>query len=108
MRLQPIVYVTDMAAAVAWYSDLLDRQPEVDGEHWTSFPVEGGYLALHLTDETLGSGRVALSLVVDEPLETLADRMPQHDGIVEQPFGRSLTVRDPDGTVIQVNEHRPA
>lgn len=105
MQLQPIVYVTDMDKAIGWYALLLGTQPAMASEHWTSFDVAGGHLALHLTEETLGPGRVELSLVVDEPLEAVVERMEVHTGITEQPFGRSMVVADPDGTLIQVNEH---
>jgi hypothetical protein len=45
--------------------------------------------------------------VVDEPLEEVATRLPLHRGIADEAFGRSVVVRDPDGTLIQVNEHDP-
>ncbi len=105
MRLQPIVYVTDMERSTAWYSDLLGHGPDVAGGHWSSFGVGGAHLALHLSDEALGAGNIELSLVVEEPLEELASRLTPHRAIADEAFGRSLVVRDPDGALIQVNEH---
>jgi hypothetical protein len=85
---------------------LLGLAPANISEHWTSFDVGGGHLALHLTDEAdLGPGQVELSLVADEPLEAVADRVGGEVNIVDQPFGRSFVVTDPDGTKIQINEH---
>ena len=107
MNLQPIVYVTDMEKAIAWYSQLLGTTPEVSGDHWTVYAIGGAHLALHLTDEHLEGGSVELSLVADEPLEHVAARLPTHRGIADEAFGRSLVMRDPDGTLIQVNEHDP-
>jgi len=105
MRLQPIVYVTDMAAATSWYSDLLEAEPETASDHWTSFAIAGGHLALHLTDTVRPVGNVELSLVSSEPLETLVERIASVREIAVEPFGRSVVVSDPDGTLIQINEH---
>lgn len=107
MKLQPIVYVTDMGAATGWYSALLGRAPDVSSEHWTTFPVGDGHLALHLGGGDLATegGRVALSLVADEPLEMLVKRVDVHRAIAEEAFGRSFVVADPEGTLIQINEH---
>ena len=105
MHLQPIVYVTDMAASTAWYGALLGAEPAMASEHWTAFDCGGATLALHLTDEDPSSGSVELSLVAEAPLEDAHGRVSGATEIIEQPFGRSFTVTDPDGTVIQVNEH---
>lgn len=105
MQLQPIVYVTDMERAIAWYTTLVGTEPAMTSDFWTSYPVSGGNLALHYVEEALAPGSVALSLVTDESLETVMERVPAADGITEQPFGRSIVVVDPDGTKIQVNEH---
>lgn len=111
MQLQPIVYVTDMDRAVTWYATLLDVQPGYQSPAWTSLAVGGATLGLHITDDQPAESRVALSLVATEPLEELAGRL-EAAGIAiakpigEEDFGRSLVVVDPDGTAIQVNEHR--
>jgi hypothetical protein len=94
-----------MGRSTDWFATLLAIEPDIRSEHWTAFSVAGGHLALHLTEEARGSGDVGLSLVVDEALEAVATRVEPTEAITEQPFGRSFTVADPDGTVIQVNEH---
>lgn len=105
MKLQPIVYVTDMDRAISWYSTLLEVEPANASSHWTTFAIGDGTLALHYNDVALPGGSVDLSLVAPAPLESVSDRVPGAGGIDEQPFGRSLVVIDPDGTKIQVNEH---
>lgn len=109
MKLQPIIYTTDSAAAVDWYGKLLDRKPLYQSEVWSTFDYETAYLAIHLVDELPAPGRVVLSTVATEPLEAVIERLaavgitPDGD-IIDQPFGRSIVFRDPDGSPVQVNE----
>ena len=105
MRIQTIVYVTDMHRSVIWYGQLLDTAPALKSEHWTTFELDGGTLALHVHDKRLPAGSVELSLVA-AGLESVAARINDAEAIVEQPFGRSFVCTDPDGTRIQVNEHQ--
>lgn len=105
MQLQPIMYVTNMDQSIEWYESVLDTSPEFVSEHWSSFPVNGATLALHISDDARPAGATALSLVVAEPLEEFIERITPVSPIQDQPFGRSCVVADPDGTLIQVNEH---
>jgi hypothetical protein len=43
---------------------------------------------------------------IDAP-ELVACGGDHHDGIADENFGRLLRVTDPDGMVIQINEHDP-
>jgi predicted enzyme related to lactoylglutathione lyase len=111
MRLQPIVYVTDMDRAVAWYSAVLGVQPGYQSPAWTSLAVGDTTLGLHIIDVRPAQSHVALSLVATEPLEDVMVRLEASGIAVAKPiatedFGRSLVIVDPDGTAIQVNEHR--
>lgn len=111
MQLQPIVYTTDIDRASHWYRRLLGTEPEQASGAWTSFEVSGGHLALHHLDEEPSASRVEISFVATEPLEVLVDRLSRvgievERPIREEPFGRSIAVRDPDGSLIQINEHR--
>lgn len=111
MKLQPIVYVAKMESSIEWYSGLLGVTPDLVGGHWTTFPLGGGHLALHLAGSPTAAGAtggVELSLVVGEPLEQVVARVEPKRGIADEAFGRSLIVQDPDGNLIQVNEHDPA
>lgn len=105
MQVQAIVYVTDMDRSIEWYSTLLGASPSMASEHWTTFEVGGAVVALHASGEVLAAGNVALSLVAPAPLEDAASVVDGEATIVDQPFGRSFTVTDPDGLLIQVNEH---
>ena len=110
MRIQPIVYTTRMAEAVRWWSTALDVEPEHTSEVWTSFRIGGASLALHAVDELPAGTRVEMSLVSDVPLESVIDRMSEAGivpvgGVVSQPFGRQVGYRDPDGSIVQINQH---
>ena len=112
MRLQPIVYTKDMTRAVAWYGHVLGMAPSYRSEVWSTFDVGGAYLAIHRVDGDLANeSRIGISLVATDPLEDLVQGWSSSGevevvrGIQEETFGRSLLLTDPDGTVIQVNEH---
>lgn len=110
MILMPIVYVSDMSRSVAFYEALgfeVDVQSRTAG--WTELRAgDRAVLALHLSEELSDpTGRVDLALVAEEPLELIAER---HSDIVLRPptdeaFGRSMSIRDPDGLEIWINEH---
>ena len=110
MKLQPIVYTTDVEKAVAWYSKLLARSPVYSSDVWTAFAVGGATLGVHHVAEHAAGSNVGLSLIAEEALEAVIDRLRaagiSADGPIEdQPFGRSVLYRDLDGRPIQVNEH---
>lgn len=114
LKLMPIVYVSDMSRSLDFYlalgltADYLQR----DGV-WSSLKAGDAALGLHLLDPLPPMrevDRVALALVSEAPLETLVARLDEQGiaparGIRDEPFGRSLLLRDPDGLAIQVNEH---
>jgi catechol 2,3-dioxygenase-like lactoylglutathione lyase family enzyme len=108
----PIAYVGDMAASARFYVALgLAGGDGSRSGNWQELNASGGLLALHTarTSNHDQPGRIELSFVAEEPLEKLASRLAEAgfpaEAIVDENFGRSLRVRDPDGTVIQVNEH---
>jgi predicted enzyme related to lactoylglutathione lyase len=110
MRLQPIVYVTDMGRAVAFYERVLGVSPTYRSDVWTSFAVGGHALALHRVASLPPAPRGELSLLADEPLERIAERLAAAGvtparGIQDETFGRSLLLADPDGSALQINEH---
>jgi catechol 2,3-dioxygenase-like lactoylglutathione lyase family enzyme len=111
MKLMPIVYVADMDRAVDFYSRLglaLHSQSPM----WSELGLGDAVLALHGID-TLPerrTGQIELALVAEEPLEAVAARLrtasiPLVREISDEAFGRSIMVRDPDGLLIQINEH---
>ena len=112
MKLMPIVYVTEMARSVAFYEGLgLTPKTKDRSGMWFELTLGDAVLALHQADalpEQKGQ-RMMLTFVSTEALEALVARLRQHniqpEGIVDEAFGRSFRVFDPDGLLIQVNEH---
>lgn len=80
MRLQTIVYTTRMAAATEWYGAVLGVSPDTTSDTWTAFPVDVARLE-------------SAEIAVEGPF-------------TDQPFGRSVLLRDPDGSPLQIDEHR--
>jgi catechol 2,3-dioxygenase-like lactoylglutathione lyase family enzyme len=112
MKVMPIRYVADMAASIRFYEVLgLDAGDQSRSGNWAELPAAGGMVALHtaLTSENIGPGEIELSFEAEEPLEKISERLTtagfEHEAIVDEAFGRSLGVRDPDGVRLQINEH---
>lgn len=115
MTLMTIVYVTDMAASTAFYEALGAKASLMNRTRtWAEFRVGDAILALHASGAlpTERSCGLDLSFNSTEPLETLAQSfrqagVPLYREITDEAFGRSLMVKDPDGLLIQINEHDP-
>lgn len=110
MRTQTIVYVSDMKKSVDFYEALGFERSGPVSDYWTPFRAGSETLALHWVEELPhGPGRVTLSLVAEGTLEDVKSDLASSEipsaEIVDQPFGRSFNITDPDGLVIQVNEH---
>ena len=122
MKPMPIRYVRDMAAARRFYEalgltlDFASRPPRHGTPVWLELRGHEGGLALHLAppDAQPTTDRyqheIELSFEADEPLEAVVERLAgagyePATMIVDESFGRSFTVRDPEGLLIQVNEH---
>jgi catechol 2,3-dioxygenase-like lactoylglutathione lyase family enzyme len=113
MKIMPIRYVADVAAATRFYTALgLVQGDSARSGNWTELNGSGGMLGLHAAStasEQDTPGRVELSFETQEPLEALAERLTaagfEPEAIVDENFGRSLLVVDPDGVLVQVNEH---
>ncbi len=114
MKLMPIVYVAQMSRSLDFYLALGLEPDYVEREGvWSSLKSGDAVLGLHTLDPlppTQEVGRVALALVSAEALEALVARLAEQGiaparAIRSEPFGRSLLLRDPDGLLIQVNEH---
>ena len=113
MLVMPIVYVRDMAAAVGFYAALGFRERRRSrSDTWVELEGEGGRIALHAAapDQPEKGGAVELCLLATAPLEgvrrDLLERGVTSVGpVVDEAFGRSMVVTDPDGLPIQINEH---
>ncbi|HEY5197672.1 MAG TPA: VOC family protein [Solirubrobacteraceae bacterium] len=113
MRVRPIHFVPDVAAAVSFYEAVgLRTQAYSRSGHWVELDASGGGLGLHdaaIAADGAGRTGLALNLITDEPLEKVEDRLrlagfPPDGRIVDQEWGRSLFVRAPDGTIVQIDE----
>ena len=113
MILMPIVYVTDMDRAVRFYSALgFAPDPNVHSRMWTQLRAgNGAILALHHETKPAPSSplRVELALVATVPLHSLKPRLEGQGiacgPIVDEAFGFSMLVHDPDGLPVQNNQH---
>jgi hypothetical protein len=80
---------------------------------WSELRFGEVALALHLANSVNDDGQqMALAMVAQRPLADIMTAL-QNAGvrltteIVDEAFGRSLTIYDPDGLPIQINEHDP-
>jgi catechol 2,3-dioxygenase-like lactoylglutathione lyase family enzyme len=108
--------VPDVDEAIRFYEALgLEVQARARTGHWIELTAAGGELALHDTTTAAdGQGRdgMLVNFIAEEPLEALDRRLraagfPPHGTIVDEAWGRSLFVRAPDGTVVQIDEQDP-
>jgi catechol 2,3-dioxygenase-like lactoylglutathione lyase family enzyme len=116
VKIRPIHFVPDVDEAMRFYEALgLEIQTRARTGHWIELAAGGGELALHdATTAADGQGRdgMLVSFVAEEPLEALERRLraagfPPQGTVVDQEWGRSLFVRAPDGTLIQIDEQDP-
>ncbi len=109
MKILAINYATDVEASVRFYKTLgLD----LAGEHdpvWTEMKASGGTFAIH----SHGSANrprsgFEICMVAERPLESIQQDLVsagfEAGRIVEEDFGRSLRVVDPDGNELQIND----
>jgi hypothetical protein len=108
----PIIYVTDMAQSMVFYQ-ALGATVKHQGSMWSELRFGDVALALHLANSVNDDGQqMALAMVAQRPLADIMTVL-QNPGvtltneIVDEAFGRSLTIHDPDGLPIQINEHDP-
>ncbi len=112
MKLMPLVYVTDMDRSVAFYTKLLPAATIVTSSpYWTELQAGTASLALHLADmvdhsaDGMGLGLDAASSLEEIVQQLTSAGIETRGEICAQPFGRSVSVDDPDGLTIQINEH---
>ena len=108
MRVLPIRYCVDIEASTRFYRALgLELGAATRPGSWVELPAAAGILALHRTSEH--GGECELAFEADEPLEAVAARLGAAgyapEPILDEAFGRSLRVADPDGVMVQVNEN---
>jgi catechol 2,3-dioxygenase-like lactoylglutathione lyase family enzyme len=115
MLLMPMVYVSSLPRSIEFYRLLgLQLTVEARSGDWAELRLGDAVLALHATDHLPATGRqrVELCFASREPLGDVVDRLaasgvPIERPIVDESFGRTVIVRDPDGLLIQIGELDP-
>ena len=112
LSVMPIVYVTEMARSLQFYRTL-GFTVRNGGNMWSELQLGKSALALHhIENIPQGVQRMQLAMVAHRSLEAIVDQLEkagivlEHE-IVDEAFGRSLLIHDPDGLAIQINEHDP-
>jgi catechol 2,3-dioxygenase-like lactoylglutathione lyase family enzyme len=111
MKVMPIRYVADMSASAKFYTALgLVGGDDSRSGNWLELNGSGGLLGLHSVRTSAPDGPgVELSFEADEPLEKITERLVRAGfgagTILDENFGRSLQLMDPDGMAVQVNEN---
>ena len=116
MKPMPIRYVRDMDGARTFYEalgltlDFISRKPRRGPSPvWAELSGSGGGFALHYVPDNATTAAVELGFEADEPLEGVVERLraagyePASE-IVDESFGRSFTIHDPEGLLIQISE----
>lgn len=114
MRPVTIRYAADVDAFRRFYEALglavtfASRENRQGVVVWTEFASQG-VLAVHAADAASGGGSgTELAFEADEALEAVVERLTTAGfvpgPIVDESFGRSLRVADPDGVAVQINE----
>lgn len=109
MKVVPIRYSANVAAAVRFYRVLgLEIGSVSRPGAWAELPAASGMLAIHEASGN-ATGTCELAFEADEPLEAITSRLRsagfEPESIVDENFGHSVRVRDPDGSWVQVNAH---
>ena len=110
----PLVFVSDVARSTAFYQALgfeLERT-QVNGG-WAELRFGDAKLALHGMEPLPPEGRVKLCFSLEGSLDALlmdlrAKGLPAENFVLDEAFGRSLRVCDPDGLTIQFDEFDPS
>ncbi len=110
-----IVYVSDMARAVAFYRDVLGLPLKFESPGWTEFATEGATLALH-ADTAVGkddssevqAGSCRTGFSVPDLAEFHRRMLERQVRCLQEPtlvFGTPVAqYADPDGLVLSVGE----
>ena len=111
MRVVPVRFTADPAAMRRFLEALgLATTVQADSGGWVALDGSGGGVGLHAVasaDDPRSPGHTDLSFESDEPLEAVRSRLAAagfEADIIDESFGRSLRVVDPDGVTVQVNE----
>jgi catechol 2,3-dioxygenase-like lactoylglutathione lyase family enzyme len=109
MKVMPIRYTADVDAAIRFYEALGLRVGSASrSRQWAELSASAGTMAIHAA-EGQDVGACELAFETEEPLEKVVTRLTGAGfaprSIVDENFGRSVRVPDPDGVWVQINEH---
>ena len=109
MRPNILLYTPDVERAADFYGKLgftMRRRNRNGG--WTELEFGTLLLFLHRVDvlPTI-SKRLEFGFEAQEPLERVAARLLEGGVIVDEGFGRILSLQDPDGNALSIVEHEP-
>ncbi|MCT4351849.1 VOC family protein [Streptomyces sp. Je 1-79] len=109
----PIRYVADVEASRDFYAGLgLTVRQEPGAAVWVRLTATAGAVGVHAAAVSQGRppGTTELGFTTEEPLEEVAQRLERNGyayELVEENFGRSVRVTDPDGVVVQIQHIDP-
>jgi catechol 2,3-dioxygenase-like lactoylglutathione lyase family enzyme len=113
VKLELILSVSSVERAAEFYQAIgFELGARGVSHYWAEMTVGNSFIGLHRDDQlkTRDSGRVFVMLDAQMPLEMMVDQLQRNAihlerEIADETFGRSIQVRDPDGMLIQINEH---
>ncbi|MGH8917140.1 MAG: VOC family protein [Actinomycetes bacterium] len=108
LRPMPILFVRNIRTSLAfWRAFGLRLTARSRNGRWAELDGVHGGLGLHLAEDG-AEQHVALMFESAGPLEPLAQRLRATgftvEDIIDEGFGRSMQVHEPNGLVVQVNE----
>jgi hypothetical protein len=112
MRVTPIRFTADVAA-MQRFLEALGLRPHISSNSggWVDLRGAEGRVQVHTserTDQPRQPGETGLSFEADEPLEAVLARLLaggfSDAHIIDEGFGRSLRVTDPDGIATSIGE----
>lgn len=111
MRVVPVRFTNDPVRMRVFLEALgLAVAVQSDSGGWIALEGAGGGVGLHAatsSDQPHVPGETSLSFESDEPLEAVQARLRAagfESDIIDESYGRSLRVVDPDGVALQIDE----
>ncbi|MEM7134826.1 MAG: VOC family protein [Chloroflexota bacterium] len=114
MSIMVLVFANDIDSSIVFYQMLgLDLTLRSKSGGWAELELGDAILALHRMQERrvrVEYPAIDLCFVTHIPLEILVDRFRRLDvtivrDILDEGFGRTLVISDPDGNIISINEN---
>ena len=100
--------VSDINRSCNFFEKSLGLKIAYREENWAEVDLDQIHLGLHQTEPAGGARNPFLSLLVDDingTVATLKERGVQFNGeIKDEPFGKLITVKDPDGNLFDLFE----